>query len=342
MVGLAILSGMEAFSQDDLKTLYYNSASFVVPSSPAFELLPEKPSEVTHLVTGHDLSANLLPIIIGNSTLQQGVAFDGRPLIFLSGTLKDYQSSPLRRIAGRTILSFGTAPVASTEDMFVSAGIRIPLIDRGDPRCNEEYSNSIETAYAKALLEVQPPLQMDEEFLKARAKYASSKIEPLRTDFANKSWNAFRLDVGGALMYRAIESKFDNLEKNRYGLWAASSIPLSLHMQLLLSGKTSWIDTESDDQESNRTVIGSKLRLFDKNYKVGFSAELAYVWSTYSSMEDSNDSWLHYAAILELPIPKLNSYLGIALGFDGESDRDTDPTVEFRYAIYTDRLVKKD
>ena len=73
---------------------------FGVPSSPAFELLPDKPSEVTHLLTPRDFQSKAMAWQ-ENGKLLVGVAVDTRPFVASAGDLTSYARSWRRRVAFR-------------------------------------------------------------------------------------------------------------------------------------------------------------------------------------------------------------------------------------------------
>lgn len=332
----------QAQTVDDVKKQVTNATSFVVPSSPALELLPDKPDEVTHISTSQDVSTNILPLITNGTNLQQGLALDGRPFIYFgSMNLDKYRKSAFAQIKWRTVLSAATAGIPNSKDTWLSFGMKVPLIDKGDPRASKELVSKIEAAYARALGERPPPFPPHPDSIRARSKYASDKCQSLREEFIKSHWNALKIEIGGAYMFKAIDSKLDALYGNRMGVWVASGIPLGQNGQLLVNWKYSSVKADSVNQESSRSVLGAKVRFFSKSRKVGVSGEYTYISSGYSSSPDLNNSWPHYALLLELPMPKHDSYIGLVLGFDGQrKDGNDKPKIEFRYAVYTNRILK--
>jgi hypothetical protein len=59
----------------------------------------------------------------------------------------------------RTVFSVGTASESTkNSDVFVGFGLRIPIIDKGDPRADKKYIKDLEYAYIKAADEVTHPV----------------------------------------------------------------------------------------------------------------------------------------------------------------------------------------
>ena len=103
-----------------------------VPDSPAFELLPDKPDQVTHASTPNDFQGGLVSWLDG-SRVRVGVAADTRPFVRAAGSPGKYRASWIRQAAFRAVFGAGTAAATSgSKDVVVAAGVRIPLVDCGD------------------------------------------------------------------------------------------------------------------------------------------------------------------------------------------------------------------
>ncbi|MFI5264758.1 MAG: hypothetical protein ACHQM6_09610, partial [Candidatus Kapaibacterium sp.] len=181
-------------------TSILQSTSYGVPSSPAFELLPDNVSQVVHLVTPHDVQANLLSLY-DNGHLRTGAAFDARPFAGFARSLASYQKDPLEQVAWRTVASLGTAPASdNAADALLALGLRIPILDFGDPRSDAAYITKIENTY-NMYLRNHPPMENESPAdADARHQGASDTCNAVRTEFINNSWNAVKLEAGVGLV----------------------------------------------------------------------------------------------------------------------------------------------
>ncbi|MES2651066.1 MAG: hypothetical protein V4663_04965 [Bacteroidota bacterium] len=318
--------------------------NYGVASSPAFELLPGKVSEVTHLTSAHDLYANFSTLISGKK-LNSGLAVDARPFAFASGDLDAYQKNYFRRLLWRTSLSVGTTPGSENkEDVFLAAGLRFTLIDQSDPRSNKDYIDELSTAYLKVLESIPPKLGESAADLQKRIDDAVAKspeIKAKREGFTKKYWNATRWDLGLGVSSLAASGflKTDSIFKDRLGVWSAFSTKLGKHTQLVFSGQTSVVSHKADTTERNRSVLGARARFF---FGEGFAASTEYA-QIFSNYKDTrlNENWGHLALILEFKIPKLGGWASIAYGGDATHRTETGAKFSFSYAVYTDRILKK-
>jgi len=318
------------------------SVSYGVPASPAFELLPGKPSEVVRIATPHDISTSLLGLLNG-TRLRTGAAFDIRPLATMAGSLREYQSgSLLNQIAWRTVLAVGTiaAPDASG-DVLLSAGIRIPLIDRGDPRADKEYADRLQRTFINGL-DVQPGLNDPDAAIDSLTLNAAKNLEPIREEWIERSWNAFRVDIGlaGMLRSRGGSLKADNLKGQSLGAWAATSFGIGTFGEVTASLKYTSTATEIASQESDNIAIGARGRAFASG-SFAISLEGARVWSIHDDMPGLDEQRTHLAALAEIRISYIGGWLGI--GYGGDPGRSGDPQgkLSLHYAIYRDPLISK-
>jgi hypothetical protein len=311
-----------------------NNSFYGVPSSPAFDLLPDKPSEVTHITTPRDFTS-VVPVTVDGKKIKTGLSFDFRPFAYNVGSLKSYQDHLAKQVLWRTVLSAGTASKENSDDAFLSVGIRIPIIDKGDPRADKAYTDAMEK------IVTDQTEQPDFESVASVNKNVADSLDAARKKYIEGHWNAFRLDVGFANMWLAQNAsiKADSIDQNRLGAWAAASFPVSNWGQVMVSAKNSWVSTESEDLESGRFSLGARFRvLIDK---FALSVEFAKIWSSYSDQESLNENWNHFGALLEIPVPKLKGVIGLTYGGDTDRREDQNAKFEFKYSIYTDRLINK-
>ncbi len=330
---IGCLVSLSAYGQSDV----INNSYYGVPSSPAFELLPDKPSEVTHIITPKDFTT-FAPIVVDGSSLKANVGFDVRPGAYLVGSLADYRKSKGKQILWRSVLSGGTAAIKDSEDQYVAFGLRIPLIDKGDPRADEAYTKSLE----KAVTDDDTPPDFDDDDVTQINPNVAKNLEKLREDFIENNWNKFRLDVGlgNLFLLQSARLKQDSVGQDRFGIWTAMSQPLGRKGQLMISGKNAWIKSKADTLETSRASAGARVRFLFNTFAL--SVEYAKIWSTYKNEESLNENWNHFAALVEIPVPKLNGVIGLVYGGDSSRRGDEDAKFEFRYSFYADKLIKKE
>jgi hypothetical protein len=315
-----------------------------VPSSPAFELLPGKVSEVTHVTTSSDVSAAVSALFKG-STLQSGAAIDSRPLAWFAGSLEEYQKNPFNQIKFRTVLSLGTASQKDSKNILLAAGVRIPIIDRGDPRLDLHHQqnliNTLEPIFA-----AQPPADITLEEWQKKVASTDANAAKVRAEFIKKSWNKGKLDVGFAKSTLVKSGKLDgdSLKADRTGLWIVGAIPTYVLGTGQLSGmlKSSWANPAADTLESSRQIYGARYRAFITP-QLAASAELAHIRSNYKAA-DFDEGWNHLALVVEIDasIFKVLGNGWIQLAYGGDSAHRTDKAAKFSflYALAQNRLLK--
>ncbi len=338
---------VQAQNSEEEITKLVNSINFGVPASPAFELLPETPSQVTHLVTPKDFSSNVTNFFNGTK-LRSGVAFDFRPGAYLVGSLDEYSENKFKQILWRSVISLGTVAVSEdSDDAFVSAGLRLSIIDNGDPRGDKGYIQRLEHDYNSAIRSYgAPPLGLTteqmEHYISGRSVAAGKTIKNVRDEFTANNWNAFKVDAGLAYMLRSKSSDVnkDSLNYDRWGMWMATGVPIGKRIQITAAGKLSWVSADSLDQETNRRLFGIRGKyLVSEN--IGVSVEGARTWSYYNEMDELDEAWNHIAILLEFKVPFIGGWLGLAYGGDTSRREDPDATFSFNYSTYLDRLIKK-
>lgn len=333
---------MKADAKRDAIGALVSTIDYGVPESPAFELLPERPSEITDIVTPTDFKSALSAWHDGNK-LRSGAALDTRPLVRSGGSLQQYQSSWLRQAAFRTVFSAGTsAAMEGSTDVVLAGGIRVPLIDKGDPRGDQAFGESLAKGYDSALVAMgQPPLDATMETFEARADTASAAIEPLREKYRREHWNSLKLELGlaGAIQAASGAVRRDSIQADRAGLWGALAVPIARYGQLTIAGKTAWTRSDTASAETNRSLAGARLRLFPSD-QISISAEFARVWSDHSRDASLDDRWNHVGVVFEWYVPELKGWLGVGYGGDAKRRDDNGDKLSLTYAIYHQRLLE--
>lgn len=319
-------------------------STFGVPSAPAFEFLPDRPSQVTHVSTASDLRASASQLILGG-TLGTTAAIDVRPFAFTGGNLRQYREDPRRRALWRTAVSLGTAPAGEdSPDVIVAAGIRIPLFDAGDPRASFEHTKMLLDSVAQQFDIEQPPDPdiissewMDEQLRKADA------ADRVRQRWQDQHWNARRVEIGlaASALVGGAELDADSLGGDRVGVWIAGATGVGGWAEVSLNGKTAFVSPDSADGETARHLAGTRLRIRPVKW-LAIAGEASHTWRRRD--DDSNDDWWHFSVGLEIPTGFLSEWLGegwivVAWGTDASREGDSASGWELRYNVSRNRVV---
>ncbi len=318
--------------------------SYGVPSSPAFELLPNRPEEVTPLLTPHDFQSAISTWFDGNR-LRVGLAVDSRPFVQTVGDIRDYQKDGWRQVLFRTVVGLGTsAATEGSQDVIGAVGVRTVLVDRGDPRTDLEFQDQLAKAIVARLTEAgQPKLGAKAADVKQRlAGPSGSPLKGLRDKYVASHWNATRVALGFAASARVSGGalKRDSLQRDQAGVWSSASTGIGRVAQLTGVGKAVWSRADSVSQETARQVLGARLLVFTGE-SVSLSAEVAGTWTRHKHAASLDEYWNHYAVVLEWYVPELKGWLGVGYGGDtSHRDRQGDG-IELRYAFYRDPVLKR-
>ncbi len=337
LVVAILFSAQQLYAQP--VTAIIQSTSYGVPTSPAFELLPDNVSQVVHMITPHDIQTNLLSLY-DNGHLRTGAAFDYRPFAGFARSLQDYQKDPIQQVAWRSAASLGTAPASdNSSDALIALGLRIPILDFGDPRADVAYITKIENTFNQYLHN--HPLSGDasDEDRMDRLKAASDTCQAARAEYVKNSWNAVKLEAGIGYVARALNGSFTKLLTDRAGFWVGLAFPVTDMAQVSVSGKiTTWIRTDSASQETGRFILGASARIFPAEW---FSATLEGS-NTYSyDGIDSSQKWWHFAIVAEVRVPILSGWIGLGYGGDTPHRSLQSNGVSFHYSYYQDAVLKK-
>ena len=282
---------------------------------------------------------------VSGSKLQSGVAIDARPLAWLVRGLTDYQQHPAKQILWRSVFSLGTASASQqSNDVYIGAGLRIPLIDKGNLRADPRYTTLLE-AYQLQALGKYPQPEFGETVEQYEARIAPLKdlkdMKTLRDSLLAAHWNAFRLDIGMAASEQAASGylRGDSLFKDRAGVWLAVGMPVTKIGQLTISGNSAWTHALADTGETNRSIAGARARFFITD-GLALSGEYARIYSQHG-VSSYSENWNHMALVVEFKIPLLGGWASVAYGGDSHHRTDTGAKFALNYAVYTDRLLKK-
>jgi hypothetical protein len=319
-----------------------NPVHFGVPSSPAFELLPGQPTEIPNVLTPADLQSTVRSWVDGGK-LRAGVGLDTRPFVRSGGDLRTYAENSLRQVLFRTVLSAGTAIAPdNADDVILAAGVRIPIIDLGDPRGDLAYQNRLATRYTDALKALgQPPFTMTAEHQAARLDSAATAVDSVRKNYAASHWNAVKLDVGLAGSVRSLggNAAADSVRVQQGGVWLALALPLAAVGQLTLAGKAVWAETDTATDEAARYVGGVRLLLFASD-RFSLAFEGSTTWTRFDD-DELNDDWLRVGTVVEWHVPELGGWIGV--GYGGSRGRDDGQAggLSLQYSFYRDRVLTR-
>ena len=235
----------------ELSELKTKMVDLAVPDSPAFTVLGLTPEEVARPTTGRALAAALLNGVDRRGVLQSGVAFDTLPYLALAGNLLTLDSYRGRnnyhvRFLARTQLSVATAEASDEDDkaMRLALGVRMTILDQGDPRTDTVLDACVEKAIALPAppLFVIPPMpdRLDEASLKAwqeqveRGKKAveayearvaawkttsAAAVRECREKARERAWNRTKWIVAVAPAWKSPTGAAADLDGSGSGVW---------------------------------------------------------------------------------------------------------------------------
>jgi hypothetical protein len=217
-----------------------------VPDSPAFTFLNVTPQTISRPTTPRDFATTLLNGVDENGNFQNGIAMDFSPYLIWANsrvTLQSYRDNPIRRVAARTTVSFGTTKGTSDTDKStkLAVGIRAVLWDQADPRtskaldtCFEIEVNSIDyqTALRKALAKGPPNLEEGTKSAKfpeattQATKLVGAYMTKCRQFVAEENWSASSWIVGAATGWTSATGVTNDMTQAGVGAWTTIAFRL--------------------------------------------------------------------------------------------------------------------
>ena len=322
------------------------SCDYGVPASPAFALLPGKPTEVIHALTPHDLQASALSWFDGQR-LRAGLALDSRPFVESVGSMLRYRASEAARIRFGTVISAGTVTTGKgSSDVIVGLGIRVPLVDCGDPRRDDRLLDSLGMSLVSAIRgsSGQPDKDLNETAADVQRAIDANKSERLAifNRWKAQHWNALRweLGIGGSARSSAGFIRGDSFFSHRAGVWTSASGALTSSGQWTLAAGTTWIRADSTRQETGRQVAGASLRTL-VGERLSARAEVSGIWSRHLRATALDEDWRHIAGVLEWYVPEIKGWVGFGYGGDTPHQGRSADGVQLTYAFYRDRVLTR-
>ncbi len=314
----------------------FTSLNLATPTSPAAQLFGLGDGKITTISTPDQFGIQVLNGLDNDGKFNTGIAVDTLPYVLIRGnelTLEDYRNSWFQRFASNTKLSIATT---KSEDKTSTAraglGIEFVIINEGDPRMDEEYSQDLinihkdilkkvsTTGGAKATLQQLKEAAMaynpDIEKVKAKAEKKAAQ-KPMWTIAIGQSW------VSPTGLY-------SDLRGEGMGVWTTYRQKVGEQSQLLLHASTRGGERVSDKKGGfvNADTLVGGVRYQSGNRDFRFSLETAYNRESQGSQK-IND-YLSFGVGFE---PRIfdNSWLSVSFG--GNTGRQTGTDFQFRTGI---------
>lgn len=204
---------------------------FLVPTSPAFSILGISPEEVVRPESPRELGMAILNGTDEKGNLHQGIALDFVPYELIGGAnLADYRMNWLDRILSRTQISLATSKGSDEDDksLRVAVGLRITLIDCGDPRTD----STLEETFVKEIAAgVKKDLAVIDAEITSLAQQLVVDPPPSQVQSEMIELELTKLEVKRKKVAQDVKKKFVEkwdgyLKENEAGNWNATSFAL--------------------------------------------------------------------------------------------------------------------
>jgi hypothetical protein len=214
------------------------SVNYAIPDSPAFAFLGTSPTKVERPGSARDLAITVLSGLGSEGRTQQGFALDVRPWFLIPGL-----SIPPERyerfwyfVAANAQLSVGTVAGASDTttqgDTDFAVGLRLTLVDRGDPMLSAEYRRKL-----GSILDGCAPKQPGTTSEGQDLACMHAQVNALRKKWLDQHWNASRVGLGLASGWRAPGSIVEDSRFKGLGAWLVAGTGLGNWAQLIALGR---------------------------------------------------------------------------------------------------------
>lgn len=228
-------------------------ADFLVPDSPAFDVLGIKPEKTINPSSARSLGLSLLSGADPQGNIQTGLALDTAPYQFSNVTLEEYRNNDIKKFLSRLQLSIGTAKGSSDDDKSVRAavGLRFTLIDAGDPRMDlglddtfgKIVASIIDSSRLKKYELVKKKIELEVERTAAEKAGEVGRVEQINKQIALVDGELVAL--AKSLEGSANKAWDKALEEHKKGAWNASSVALGI-APVFFSESGSYGDLESE------------------------------------------------------------------------------------------------
>jgi hypothetical protein len=203
---------------------------FATPESPAFTFLNSAPATVTRPNTPRDFVAALANGIDETGHVRQGISLEVTPGYLIPGLgvgLDTYQKSSFKRILSNTQLSIATVRTAGdTASTDLGLGLRLTLLDRGDPMADTSYTKAMGDAM---LTNCPPPTPTAPPALDC----LGDQVDQLRSQYLKAHWNSTRFTMAFATGLRFDQSEVSRTSGLGWNGWAALTAPVGTAGQMI-------------------------------------------------------------------------------------------------------------
>lgn len=320
---IMITTGLK--SQDiDSVTLSKLKLNFVVPDMPAFKTLDRDPSDLLSPSTVKALAVSLSSFNDkGKFIIPKAFALEISPALLINSSKEGLNK--LSKYADNRVMNSLRISVGSSTDTLLSKstrnlalGLRISLIDKGDPTTDKDFQKII----AQKLREI----RKSERYEKSKKEFAKLKdLDPEKIDldslinanlsgfnkyfqdqediqkpfeeqikdekekYRKKHWNDDKLDIAVAIMSSSPDSVLKNVRFHQINFWGFYAIKAGQTGQFIfgISGQVykNLIDTAKITKNKTYTKLSIPARYLIGTNRVKGFAELQY---SYASLKNEN------------------------------------------------------
>ncbi len=347
IVALAV-AGMPRAGQADLSdSLKAARLDLAVPQAPAFELLDVNPDAILRPGTFRELAVGL-----GSGDLRQAsVEFAPVPLFAGHQSLTEYQRSRLWN-TWRVSLATQT-PEGGAVSM--SAGLRVSIIDRSDPRMDRAFLHQLYGAADRvrdAMLEANKRLRGNPALFEAKkqgekdeiqsqinaavaavATAEDARIDSLREAQRQSHWNAPILELAFAGVGTSADSSFKALHVARYAAWLTGGLPAGQRGQVLAGAQAGLVPDVNGALKRSQGAASVRAYAGSNEVKGFLGGNLRWANGTLPVQA------AHFGMELRL-VPGIWAEINAGITREGSTDAKWTSGVRLRYATPEERESK--
>jgi hypothetical protein len=287
----------QAPAGDDVAGSAADAIGAAVPESPAFVYLGTSPASISRPTTLKNLGAGILQGVGADGRVRQGLAFELTPAFYLARVrLQEYQSRWDKYAISNLQLSLGTVrSTGDTASTDVALGVRMPLIDAGDPLRDRGFTDSVTARIVSARCFPEsdslggPPENFDP---RANELCMGQAIESLAADWAASHWNASALMLAAATGVQLEQSRLGDRRWSGLDIWLTGSLPLGDWGSLI--AQTAYADSRRSAEDSlqfKSLRFGGRLLAGGARTNGFLEAEWESRWDRGSAVKKDDGQW---------------------------------------------------
>lgn len=268
-----------------------------VPESPAFVYLGTSPASISRPTTLTNLGADILHGVGADGRVRQGLAFEVTPAFYLARVrLSEYQTRWDKYAVSNIQLSLGTVrSTGDTASTDLALGVRLPLLDAGDPLRDRGFTDSVAARIVAAECFPGndslggPPENFDP---RANQLCLSQAIESLAADWARSHWNASALMLASVTGIQLEQSRFGARRWTGLNLWLTGSLGLGDWGELI--AQTTYADTRrsiADSLQYKSLRFGGRLLVGGTRMNGFLESEWESRWDRGRSVKKDDGQW---------------------------------------------------